>query len=88
MSTSATVTRVGTLGDLAALEGTHIGTSSWFAVEQDRIDTFADATGDHQWIHVDVERAAAESPFGAPIAHGSLSLSLIAPMWGEGLTVG
>ncbi|MFA3877801.1 MaoC family dehydratase [Streptomyces sp. MMCC 100] len=61
---------------LAAAVGTHVGTSAWISVEQDRIDRFADATGDHQWIHVDAERAGS-GPFGATIAHGFLTLSLI-----------
>ena len=56
--------------------GTHLGASEWVTVTQEMVDTFADATGDHQWIHVDVERATAESPFGGPIAHGYLTLSL------------
>ncbi|MER7717721.1 MaoC family dehydratase [Streptomyces flaveolus] len=60
----------------AAAAGTHVGVSEWISVEQDRIDTFADATGDHQWIHVDTDRAAT-GPFGATIAHGYLTLSLI-----------
>jgi acyl dehydratase len=60
--------------------GTELGTSDWIAVEQQRIDQFAACTGDHQWIHVDVERAKNESPFGGPIAHGYLTLSLVAPM--------
>lgn len=85
--TTATTTRVATLADLAALEGTSLGTSSWIDIPQQRIDTFADATDDHQWIHVDPERARAESPFGGPIAHGYLTLSLIIPMWDEILTV-
>jgi acyl dehydratase len=55
--------------------GTHLGYSDWMVVDQDRIDRFADATGDHQWIHVDPEKAAA-GPFGATIAHGYLTLSL------------
>ncbi|HEY3872896.1 MAG TPA: MaoC family dehydratase [Actinocrinis sp.] len=62
--------------ELAAAAGTEIGASDWITVEQDRIDQFADATGDHQWIHVDPERAAA-GPFGSTIAHGFLTLSLI-----------
>ncbi|MDA3623893.1 p-hydroxycinnamoyl-CoA hydratase [Saccharopolyspora oryzae] len=80
-------TRVATLSDLKPLEGRHLGTSSWIEVPQDRINTFADATDDHQWIHVDPERARAESPFGGPIAHGYLTLSLIIPMWAEVLEV-
>lgn len=62
---------------LRAAEGTHLGYSGWLEVSQSRINQFAEATGDHQWIHVDVERAAAESPFGGTIAHGYLTLSLI-----------
>ena len=62
---------------LLELAGTDLGTTEWVTVEQQRINEFADATGDHQWIHVDVERATAESPFGGPIAHGYLTLSLV-----------
>lgn len=62
---------------LHAAVGERLGTSDWLEISQERIDTFADATGDHQWIHVDVARASTESPFGAPIAHGFLSLSLV-----------
>jgi acyl dehydratase len=58
-----------------AAVGNHLGFSDWLLMEQDRVNTFADATGDHQWIHVDPERAAA-GPFGAPIAHGYLTMSL------------
>ena len=58
-----------------AAVGTHLGFSDWLLMEQDRVNTFADATGDHQWIHVDPERAAT-GPFGAPIAHGYLTMSL------------
>jgi acyl dehydratase len=65
-----------TPAELAAAVGTEIGVGDWLAVEQSRIDQFAEATGDHQWIHVDPERAAA-GPFGATIAHGFLTLSLI-----------
>lgn len=57
--------------------GQELGVSGWTAVDQDRIDAFADTTGDRQWIHVDVERAGAESPYGTTIAHGFLTLSLI-----------
>jgi acyl dehydratase len=60
--------------------GRELGASEWVAVDQDRIDTFAACTGDRQWIHVDVERARRESPFGGPIAHGYLTLSLVAAM--------
>jgi len=64
------------LDDLRAAAGTHLGWTDWTAITQDRVDQFADATGDHQWIHVDVERATRESPFGGPIAHGYLTLAL------------
>ncbi|MFW0782949.1 MaoC family dehydratase [Gordonia sp. CPCC 206044] len=85
--TTAATTHVAALADLDELVGKQVGVSSWFPVEQERVNTFADATGDQQWIHVDVERATRESPFGGPIAHGYLTLSLIVPMWGEILTV-
>ena len=64
------------LDELQGRAGSEIGVSDWLAIDQERIDAFADATNDHQWIHVDRERAAA-GPFGAPIAHGFLTLSLI-----------
>ena len=60
--------------------GRELGTSDWVTVGQDRIDQFAVCTGDRQWIHVDVERARRESPFGGPIAHGYLTLSLVAAL--------
>ena len=60
--------------------GLELGASDWVAVDQARIDRFAECTGDRQWIHVDVERARRESPFGGPVAHGYLSLSLVAPL--------
>ncbi|MDF3881563.1 MaoC family dehydratase [Cupriavidus basilensis] len=64
------------ISDLQPLVGEIIGTSEWITIEQGRINQFADATGDHQWIHVDPERAK-DGPFGAPIAHGFLTLSLL-----------
>jgi acyl dehydratase len=72
--------RVNGIEELKRLVGQELGTSSWVDVDQDRINRFADATDDHQWIHVDVERAKA-GPFGGPIAHGYLTLSLIIPMF-------
>ena len=62
---------------MQALVGQHLGYSDWVEITQERVNQFADATGDHQWIHVDPERAKKESPFGGPIAHGYLTLSLI-----------
>jgi len=63
--------------DLLSYQGKEIGVSEWYTVSQEQIDKFADATGDHQWIHVDVERARREMPGGKTIAHGFLTLSLV-----------
>jgi acyl dehydratase len=76
----------GHLSDLQALVGSELGVSDWITVDQQRINLFADATGDHQWIHVDPVRAAA-GPFGAPIAHGFLTLSLLPEMTAAAFTV-
>ncbi|MFZ6657907.1 MaoC family dehydratase [Undibacterium sp. TJN19] len=65
------------LAELKALIGEEVAQSDWVEISQGRVNTFADATGDHQWIHIDVERAKRESPFGGPIAHGFLTLSLL-----------
>ncbi len=73
------MTRYARLTDLQPLVGQEIGVSDWITVDQRRIDLFADATGDHQWIHVDPVRAAA-GPFGATVAHGFLTLSLLPEM--------
>jgi acyl dehydratase len=75
-----------TFEELKKLAGTDLGTSGWKTVSQERIGTFADATDDHQWIHVDVEKAK-QGPFGGPIAHGYLTLSLLIPLWTELLDV-
>ena len=72
------------LGDLA---GREVGVSDWLLIAQDRIDAFADATGDRQWIHVDAERARTGTPFGATIAHGFLTLSLISALVRDAVTV-
>ncbi|MEV8427541.1 MaoC family dehydratase [Streptomyces chartreusis] len=74
------------LEELKKLSGTDLGTSEWIEVTQSRINTFADATDDHQWIHVDPQRAT-EGPFGTPIAHGYLTLSLFIPLFTELLDV-
>lgn len=74
------------LDELKKLADADLGTSEWIEVTQDRIDTFADATDDHQWIHTDPERAA-RGPFGAPIAHGYLTLSLFIPLFSQLLDV-
>jgi acyl dehydratase len=66
-------------GELGTQVGEEIGTSSWIGVDQQRIDEFAHCTKDHHWIHVDVERATRESPFGGTVAHGFLTLALVAP---------
>jgi acyl dehydratase len=77
------MTTTTTLAELPGLVGQELGTSDWYEVTQEAVNLFAEATGDHQWIHVDVERAKAESPFGGPIAHGYLTLSLLVPLAGQ-----
>jgi acyl dehydratase len=74
MSTPRTVDGI---EGVKSLVGESLGPTDWVEITQEMVDLFADATGDHQWIHVDVERAKRESPFGGPIAHGYLTLSLI-----------
>jgi len=74
------------LADLQALVGQEIGASDWLTIDQHRIDLFAEATGDHQWIHVDAERAAA-GPYGATIAHGFLTLSLLPLFFQSGFAI-
>ena len=69
-----------TLSDIERYVGKELGVSGWLTVEQRRIDQFAECSGDRQWIHVDVERAKRDSPFRAPIAHGYLTLALVAPL--------
>ncbi|MBR3982453.1 MAG: MaoC family dehydratase [Bacteroidaceae bacterium] len=69
--------------EFVAYEGKELGVSEWVQISQDRINQFADATDDHQWIHVDVERCKTESPFGQTIAHGYLTLSMIPLMWNQ-----
>ncbi|UQU62767.1 MaoC family dehydratase [Couchioplanes caeruleus] len=71
---------------LSALAGRDLGRSDWLEITQDRVDRFAEATGDHQWIHVDPQRAQA-GPFGGTIAHGYLTLSLVIPLFGALLEV-
>lgn len=71
------MTTVATPADLLDLVGADLGVTEWSPVTQEQVNQFADATGDHQWIHIDAERATAESPFGGPIAHGYLTLSLV-----------
>ena len=74
------------LAELQALVGHELGSSDWLTVAQPRIDQFAQATGDHQWIHVDPVRAAA-GPFGAPVAHGFLTLSLLPVLFETGFAI-
>jgi acyl dehydratase len=73
------VSTFSSIDEVADAVGSHLGYSDWWDITQERVDTFADATDDHQWIHVDVERAAA-GPFGGPIAHGYLTLSMAVPL--------
>lgn len=78
--------KVNGLEEIKALAGQDLGHSGWMEITQDRIDTFADATNDHQWIHVDAERARS-GPFGTTIAHGYLTLSLMIPLFNELLEI-
>lgn len=73
---------IASLDELKTLVGTEVAVSDWVEITQDRVNRFADATNDHQWIHLDVERAQRESPYGGTIAHGFLTLSLL-PMFLE-----
>jgi acyl dehydratase len=86
------MTTVASIDDLSSLVGQHLGYSDWREISQEQVNQFADATGDHQWIHVDPERAKS-GPFGGPIAHGYLTLSLVPALMGqvfavEGVTMG
>ena len=74
------------ISEILSLEGSDLGDSPWIEVTQEMVNTFADATGDHQWIHVDTERAKS-GPFGATIAHGLLTISLLSRLWDELLDV-
>jgi acyl dehydratase len=79
--------KTATFDTLPTLVGTELGVSDWVLIDQDRINKFADATGDHQWIHLDIERAKKEMPGGKTIAHGYLTLSLIPWLTGDFLKV-
>ncbi|WP_030545238.1 MaoC family dehydratase [Streptomyces exfoliatus] len=79
-------TTADSLAALTSLAGADLGRTEWREITQDRVNTFADATDDHQWIHTDPEKAK-DGPFGGPIAHGYLTLSLIIPLFGELLTI-
>jgi acyl dehydratase len=80
MTTTQHSTLQYSMANAAQFAGRELGASEWVGLDQDRIEAFAACTGDRQWIHVDVERAKRESPFGGPIAHGYLILSLVAAM--------
>ncbi|MDT7683872.1 MAG: hypothetical protein QOG57_4182 [Pseudonocardiales bacterium] len=85
MTRSVTTVATG-IEELKALAGSDLGATAWREITQGRVDTFADATDDHQWIHVDAERART-GPFGTTIAHGYLTISLIIPLFGELLEI-
>jgi acyl dehydratase len=80
-------THLSSIDDLTGLVGTDLGTSDWIDITQQRVNGFAEDTEDRQWIHVDPERASRDSPFGGPIAHGYLTLSLISAFWEQLLQV-
>jgi acyl dehydratase len=78
---------IASLAELPALVGQEVATSDWITITQEQVNLFAEATGDHQWIHVDVEKARS-GPFGAPIAHGFLTLSLLPRFFETALAIG
>jgi acyl dehydratase len=78
---------IASLAEMPALVGQEVAVSDWVTVTQEQVNLFADATGDHQWIHVDVEKAKA-GPFGAPIAHGFLTLSLLPRFFESAIAIG
>lgn len=80
-------THLSSIDDLPGLAGTDLGTSDWIDICQQRVNGFAEDTEDRQWIHVDPQRASRDSPFGGPIAHGYLTLSLISAFWEQLLQV-
>ncbi|CAD6521200.1 MaoC family dehydratase [Paraburkholderia metrosideri] len=84
---AASAATFGSADALRARVGGEPLVSDWLTVDQARVDLFAEATGDHQWIHVDPERARRESPFGGPVAHGFLTLSLIPALLGKTVTI-
>ena len=86
MTTTHEARHYATLAELQNLVGQDLGSSDWLQVDQSRIDLFAQATGDHQWIHIDPVKAAA-GPFGAPIAHGFLTLSLLPVLFETGFAI-
>ena len=75
------------LADSGSFVGRELGVSEWITIDQGRIDQFAACTGDHQWLHVDVERSRRESPYGGPIAHGFLTLSLLSHLLSQAVRV-
>ncbi|GAB2838544.1 MaoC family dehydratase [Pseudoduganella ginsengisoli] len=84
---AAIPTVIPTLADMKALVGKEVAVSAWFDITQERINQFAHATGDHQWIHTDVERARKESPFGGTIAHGFMTIAMVPAMLDSALTM-
>lgn len=79
---------IATLQELKSLVGTEVATSAWITVDQAQVNLFADATGDHQWIHVDVARAASALPYGGTVAHGFLTLALLPRLLTETISLG
>jgi acyl dehydratase len=82
------VITIASLAELRGRVGQEIGASDWLVLDQQRINAFAEATGDHQWIHVDAERASRETPFGSTIAHGFLTLSLMSGLMRNTVSIG
>jgi acyl dehydratase len=79
---------IATLEEINALVGQEVALSDWVEISQEQVNRFADATGDHQWIHVDVERSKRELPFGGTVAHGFLTLALLPQLLGQSISLG
>jgi acyl dehydratase len=79
---------IATLEELNALVGQEVALSDWIEISQEQVNRFADATGDHQWIHVDVERSKRELPVGGTVAHGFLTLALLPQLLGQSISLG
>ena len=73
------------LAEMRGLAGQEVAVTDWVSVSQERVNLFAEATEDHQWIHVDLERSKRESPFGGPVAHGFLTLSMLSHLFGNAI---
>ena len=87
MENKDSVREIPSIGELKRLTGQEVAVTDWFIITQEQVELFAEATGDHQWIHLDVERCRKESPYGGTVAHGFLTLSLLPMMMGTAVSM-